>query len=145
MNLNCTENELVLVFNVQLFAYRGSRINIRHRGMYSQCEQKSCNYSFCCMNNHPEQTQKYMYNLSNDNLLVLKWNQDCEQKQKCTIQVPRWDFLTHPGTNNVTLDYKNDCQGSYPYYAQPKCLASRVNVQYHCLPDDYLQLVLDKG
>ena len=29
MNLNCTENELVSVFSLQLFTYRGSRIDIR--------------------------------------------------------------------------------------------------------------------
>ena len=143
MNLNCTENELVSVFGGQILGYWGSQIDIRHKGMYSKCEHRSCNNSFCCMNNHP--VGKYMHNLKSDDLLLLKWNQDCEQKQTCTIQVPRWDMLTEPDKNTVIQGYKNDCPSSYPFNARRMCMAIRVNVQYHCLPEDYPQLVSNKG
>ena len=113
MTLNCTENKHVSVVGVQLFVYSGSQIDIRPKSMYSPCEHKSCSFSFCC--NQFEQTQKYMHNLSSDDLLLLKWNQVCKHKQKWIVQVPWWDMLTEPDKNNVIQDYKNDCPSSYPY------------------------------
>ena len=144
INLNCNKNERVSVFGGNFILFMGKEMTIRQKGMYGKCEHKHCMYSFCCMNDHPEQTKKYVQNLSSDNVLLLMWTQHCEQKQKCTIPVPRGDMRI-TGRNYVKLDYKNDCKFSSFYRGLAGCYAFRMNIQYHCLPADYSELDSVKG